>query len=225
MAFIINENFTTGSNPAGWFAGNTGNYAYSTSPAPLEGSFSLSPSTSASTFDLYSQVGTEVSPSWGHFLLNYPSLPASFNTLFSLKNDAFSAMFTFAVVSDGSWILTDGDGSAVFIQSAAGVFQAATTYHCFWRYKKSTGSNNGELEFWFNTANDRAGTPANQHASATNGTFTTGVSQHYFIGGNAAIYIVDTVQWADTDEWTGVGGGPAPLTVGLAEPVIGSSLF
>jgi hypothetical protein len=223
MAYIINETFTTGAIPVGWYGGSAGDYAYATAPAPLEGTFSLRPSATAATIDLYSQVGTEVSPSWGHFMLNYPSLPSSFHVLWQLQNDAFSTIFEFVVHNDGSWDVDDSGGGQ-FFSSAAGIFVAATTYHVFWRFKKSTGANDGEIEIWFNTANDRSSTPSNQHQLLTAGTITSGVSQHFFKGGNAAQYIVDVVQWADTDQWA--GGVVVPdLNIRLSEPIIGSSLF
>jgi hypothetical protein len=205
MAFLINESFTTGSIPASWWASSGGNYAYATSPAPLEGTYSLRMVASDGQA-LYFPGAEETGEQWGHFMFLIDSLPGSFLTFFRLQADDFSTnVLTLTVLSDGTITVSDTNGFHDVTTSSS--ISANTVYHVFWRYKPGSGSNS-EKELWVNTTNNRAGTAAGFHVVDTAGAMTDGPLLHSFLqAGSAPSYIVDTVQWADTDEFTGGGGG------------------
>lgn len=202
-AYILNETFTTGSRPANWWSGSGGNYAYATSPAPLEGTYSL---LTESTQSLY-QSGTEnTGEQWGHFLFNAPSLPGSFSHILNIAYN-FATKVQLTLNSSGTMTL----GGCGAFETTSGAMSANTTYHVWWRYKNSTGGNNGQVEVWFNTTDDRDSTPSSQHQVYNSGTCTEGLGDHSFTSGSG--YIMDVTQWANTDEFTGGGGGGVIETI------------
>jgi hypothetical protein len=206
MAYILNETFTTGSRPASWWSSSLGDYAYATSPAPLEGIYSLNIEAGQS---LYIHGSDVLSESWGHFMFAITTAPSPFATLFSVSSGNFNGMVGIVVNADLTWTLV---GSGAFEQNPAAVLSLNTVYHCFWRVKPNLASN-GAVEMWINTTNDRASTPAAFHRLASNPSFYAGdgPQSHSFPGiQNSMTWIVDVVQWADTDEW-----GAAPATKGI----------
>ncbi len=212
MAFIVNETFTTGSRPGDWEAGNGANFGYATSPAPLEGTYSLRLDVGTVGIEAFNH-GSEVSgEQWGHFLLNIDARPDSYQKLYELTNNSAVTILELYIFSDGSIRADDGSGAT----SQVGALVAGTTYHVWWRYKPGSGSN-AELELWANTSDDRAG--ASIHTSMTNGIRTSGMRRLTFVsgaGGGPKSFTVDTVQWSDTDAFTGGGGGGGSLPVGMS---------
>lgn len=205
-AFIINETFTTGSRPAGWWVGSNGDYAYATSPAPLEGTYSLQ-YTAASGQGLYIHGSEVASETWGAFMLNVPTLPDAFQQMFQVSSSGFVTLLSLTLNSNGSMTLAS---SGAFETTDTGIITANTTAYIWWRYKPSTGGNNGQLELWVNSTNDRASTPAGNHKVYNSGTNTAGISSHAFLYGTGSgpkQLVVDVAQWADTDEFAGGGGG------------------
>lgn len=212
MAFIVNESFASGSLPSGWNAGSTGDFGYATSPAPLEGSYSLRVDSTDTFGGLYDRGSEFAAEQWGHFLLSVDSLPAASETFFWLYDGSLAVNpLKLALISDGTIVVADSN-AAHNATTASGI-SAATTYHVWWRYKPGSGAN-GEKEVWINTANNRAGTASGFHAVDTAGAITTGVRYFNFNGADASTlnFIVDTVQWADTDEFAGGEPEPEPIS-------------
>jgi hypothetical protein len=211
--YVLNETFTTGSRPASWWVGSNGDYGYATSPAPLEGTYSLRADTSGQ--GLYINGAEEVGEQWGYFMLLFPAMPDSFEYFFTCSDAAFNTVITMILNANGS--VTLGGGGA-FETTDAGVISANTVYHVFWRAKPGTGSN-GQVEMWINTTNDRASTPAGAHEVYNASTITSNIQNHAFQYGigDTEQFIVDVAQWADTDEFA--GGAPA------ATPYSCSALF
>lgn len=196
MAFWLNESFTSGVSPTpGWWASSSGNHAYATSPAPLEGSYSLRPATSGQ--DLFIRSSDTSGEQWGHFLINCPALPASFQNVLIMASAAFNNVFVIKLLSTGS-VGIDAQGVFAF---TSGTISAGTTYHVWWRLKPGTGSNS-ELQLWLNTANDRSGSPGTLQVSGTTGNSTEGITYHQ-IPGNSNQLLYDVIQAADTDEFSG----------------------
>jgi hypothetical protein len=201
MAFIVNESFTTGSAPSGW--GGTADFNYTTSPAPLEGTKSVH--VEPGEAPAYTHGSTITGEQWGRFLFHPLALPSSFEAIAAFRDDSFESLIELTLNSTGT-ITLSGNGVGAF-ETTVGTMAADTTYHVFWRYEQGSGAN-GEMEVWFNTADDRAGTPANNHTSYASGTRTTGMKYLIFTstGSGPEAYIMDLVQWADTDEFAGGGG-------------------
>ncbi len=217
MAFILNESFSSGSNPGGgWSGASTGDFGYATAPAPLEGSYSLHVGASDTFGGLFDHGSDVTGEQWGHFLLNVHAFSGAFITILLTYNGAFAANpLELLIFADGTVGFTDSNGAHNAITASS--ISVDTTYHVWWRYKPGSGSNS-EKELWINTTNDRAGTVSGFHASNTAGAMTGGIQ--YFIlkgtdGVGTADYIVDTVQWSDADAFTGGGGGGA-LPVGMS---------
>jgi hypothetical protein len=198
MAYITNESFTTGSAPSGW--SGSANFGYTTSPAPLEGSYSvLIDSGNGAAYSHGSEITGE---QWGRFQFHPLALPGSFEKFFAVYEGTFSTIvFEIYLNSTGTLTLS---GSGAF-EGTVGTMAADTTYYVFWRYQPSTGGNNGELELWFNTSDDRAGAHANNHAVYTSGNQTGGMRypNWFTTGTGIESWILDTVAWADTDEFAG----------------------
>jgi hypothetical protein len=210
MAMIINESFTTGAAPSGWGGGP--DYGYATSPAPLEGSYSAYADPGlGGTSPGYNHGSAISAEQWGHHLFHPTGLPSSFQSILSVRESDFDLVFQLVLNSTGTVTI---DGSGAF-ETTVGTMAADTTYHVWWRYKPSTGGNNGQMEVWFNTSDDRAGSPANNHQSYSSGTNTNGVQYVTFpaSGSGPEPYIIDTVQWADTDEFAGGGGGGVVIPI------------
>lgn len=204
MAFILNESFTTGALPADWFAGSSGDFAYATFPAPLEGVYSYLLTTG--NIGLFIAPSEVTGESWGHFMFYTPALPtAGFDSFFLLRDEAFALiLIRLFLFDDGTLQLVYSNGAGSF--DLDDPLDGDTIYHIWWRYKPGTGSN-GEIELWVNTTNNRSTTPAGWHGLVTNSTDTEGVANLAFLysgAGGTTDIVIDTAQWADTDEFSGV---------------------
>ena len=76
----------------------------------------------------------------------------------------------------------------VSLSTLQGAYNAATTYYCWMRYKKGTGSN-GEIDFYASTTQTRPATPS----VITTGTSTADAARIYFRYGNTRI-VVDKIR-------------------------------
>ncbi len=194
VQFIVNEDFESGSLPTNWFRGGSADFGYT--GTVLAGTKSLSCDSATSDYAVWLGNTPTFSQIWIKFIFRPVTLPASFGQI-SYLTDVTQGHTVFAVdiFANGTLTILDELGFATGLTVAA--MSAGTTYFVWIRYKKGTGAN-AEGELWFNTVDDRAGTPANNHCQYSVGGATldgdlllfNSISTH-------AIY--DNVQMSATD--------------------------
>lgn len=159
-----NETFEgTGYVVAGWVEGGTANEDYTTSPAPLDGSQSLSVQNSGFDTSFTYLVMPSSSEGWARWRMRVPSGFPDGLTIFSFS-DNLSALNVRVSKNTGLQITSTGGGSA---GPTSDEILADTTYYCWAHFKAGTG--NGEMTIAFSTSKTRP-TSGGKYAKTTTAT-------------------------------------------------------
>jgi hypothetical protein len=188
--FLIDENFETSGTPAGWFRGGTTNFDYS--PA-LAGSESMR--MDSSSFDYGVTTITPSSEIWFKCLLKVEALPTAYSNILAVYNpDQSKPIFYITLVSDGTLITQDYDGTAN--ATTTGALSVGSTYRLYGHYKAGTGAN-AVCECGFNTVDTRP-TSGSNFATDNDGAVTDDAGVILLMVGGSAIFVIDNVQISTT---------------------------
>jgi hypothetical protein len=191
-AYLVSDDLEYTSNgaatAAGWSIGATSpTFGYNTSPAPLQGSYSLMENASADVADISFDAQDEV---WAYFLVNVPTTDSTVRCAFKDNTDTTIATINFITTG----IVRVNAGGGTDNSSSAGVISANTTYHVWVRYVKGTGAN--AIMTAYVSTNGVKGAAV---ASRTAGTSTTQATKFRFNISTSNTVVFDKLRISTTE--------------------------
>jgi hypothetical protein len=187
----LDDQSNNGYDNSGWGSyqpGAANNPHYATSPAPLEGSYSLR----TATDDLANVGRTTGYTSSGTFavycMVHVPTVWNEAHVIWLRNSSAVVVLALHMDATDGKFQIGDHQLINNGVTADATGFNLATTYHIWLEYIKGTGAN-GQGKLYVSTTSTKPGSPT---ASFNTGTATTDAYELLVFGG-ASGAIIDRV--------------------------------
>jgi len=173
-AYLLEDNFETGSAPSGWTVSS--GWTWNISSPTLQGSF-CGRSQGFGTLTAW-KAFTAQSTCYYYFLFQTADgTPSSAQFIAQLRNSSDAAVVSIVLNTDGTLSVR---GAGAPGSTTVGTLSDNTNYHVWVSYTKGTGAN-AQASVGFSTNGVRP-TSGNNYASLTNGNATTDAERAYING-------------------------------------------